>query len=55
LFLLADDVLRWLNEEFTPDNSALIYLKNIYSSPKEAFEDIWPKIQMLTNPFIELN
>jgi len=55
LLLLADDVLRWVNDELTQDNSALIYLRHLYNSPKEAIEDIWPKIQLLANALRSLD
>ncbi len=55
LLLLAEDVLRWINEEFAQDNSALVYLKSLYHSPSEAVDDLWNKIQLLVAPFMELN
>jgi hypothetical protein len=55
LILLAEDALRWFNEEFPRDSSALVYLKNLYASPSEALEDIWSKIQIIAEPFINRN
>jgi hypothetical protein len=55
LLLLADDVLKWLNNELPEDSSTLIYLKSIFGSPGEAFGMIWKEIQLISRPFIYLN
>jgi hypothetical protein len=55
LLILADDVLRWLGEEFPQDSSALAYLKSIYDSPYEALEDVWTKIQLILGAIMDVN
>jgi hypothetical protein len=55
LLLLADDVLKWLNNELPEDSSTLIYLRNSFSSPAEALNAIWKEISLLAGPFMRLN
>jgi DNA-directed RNA polymerase beta' subunit len=50
LMLLAEDVLKWFDEELPEDSSTLIYLKSLYRSPDEALQDISEEIQLLTGP-----
>ena len=33
IFLLADDILKWINNELPHDSSTLHYLQSIYDSP----------------------
>jgi hypothetical protein len=55
LLSLADDVLKWLNNELPEDSSTLIYLKSIFGSPSEAFKSVWKEIQLMAGPFLHLN
>jgi len=48
LMLLADDILKWFDEELPEDSATLVYLKSLYQSPDEAMEDIGEEIQLLT-------
>ncbi len=48
LMALADDILKWFDEELPEDSSTLTYLKNLYHSPDEAMEDIGDEIELLT-------
>lgn len=51
LLSLADDVLRWLNNELPTDSSALHYLKSIFDSPNQAIEHLADEIALLSGPF----
>ena len=51
LFLLADDIWKWLNNELPEDSSALIYLKSCYNSPTEALTAIWKEVQLIADSF----
>ncbi|SKC88650.1 hypothetical protein [Ohtaekwangia koreensis] len=51
LFLLADDIWKWINNELPEDSSALIYLKSLYSSPTEALSAVWKEILLITGSF----
>ena len=53
--LLADDILKWLNNELPEDSSALKYLRESFGSPAEAFRAIWKDIQLLAGPFLNIN
>jgi hypothetical protein len=55
LLLLADDVLKWLNNELPEDSSTLIYLRNSFNSPADALNAIWKEISLLAGPFMRLN
>jgi hypothetical protein len=55
LLLLADDIWKWINNELPEDSSALLYLKNYFSSPTEALRALWREIQLLAGPFLNLN
>ncbi|MBS1508187.1 MAG: hypothetical protein JSS79_16220 [Bacteroidetes bacterium] len=48
LMQLAEDILKWFDEELPEDSSTLIYLKSLYHSPDEALDDISDEIQLLT-------
>lgn len=54
-FLLAEDVLKWLNNELPEDSSALQYLKDSFGSPAEAFRTVWREIQLLSGPLLNVN
>ncbi len=55
LLLLADDVVKWLNNELPEDSSKLIYLKSCFSSPYEALHAIRKEISLLAGPFMRMN
>lgn len=55
LMILADDVLKWFNNELPEDSSSLLYLKNVFGSPSEAFRAMWKEIQLMAGPFMYLN
>jgi hypothetical protein len=55
LLLLADDVLKWINNELPEDSSALIYLKSCFNSPYDALNAIWKEISLLAGPFSRFN
>jgi hypothetical protein len=55
LFVLADDVWKWLNDELPENSSKLVYLKSLFDSPAEAFKAVWKEVQLLSGPFINLN
>ncbi len=55
IVLLADDILRWLNNELPHDSSTLIYLQSMYDSATTALKVIWKEIQLLAVPFISIN
>jgi hypothetical protein len=55
LLMLADDVLKWLNNELPEDSSALIYLKSCFGSPSDALNAIWKEITLLSGPLSRFN
>lgn len=55
LLVLADDVLKWLNNELPEDSSTVVYLRSVFGSPAEALRSIWKEIQLLAGPFTFLN
>jgi hypothetical protein len=55
LFSLAEDVLKWINNELPEDSSTMVYLKNCFGSPAEAFKSIWKDLQLTAGPFMNLN
>jgi len=55
LLLLADDILKWLNNELPADSSTLAYLQNYFDSPTEALKAVWREIQILAGPFAHKN
>jgi len=55
LLLLADDILKWFNNELPEDSSALIYLKSCFNSPYEAITKVWNEVLLLAGPFSRLN
>lgn len=54
LILLADDILKWINNELPEDSSALIYLKSCFSSPYEALAAVWKEIMLIAGSFSKL-
>jgi hypothetical protein len=55
LLILADDVLKWMNNELPEDSSRIIYLKSCFGSPAEALRLIWNEIQLLAGPLMRMN
>lgn len=55
LLVLADDILKWINNELPEDSSALVYLKKYFSSPSEAIRALWREIQLRAAPFLNVN
>jgi hypothetical protein len=55
ILVLADDILKWFNNELPEDSSTLIYLKSYFSSPTEALRAVWKEVQLLAGPYIFLN
>jgi len=55
LLLLADDILKWLNNELPSDSSTLVYLQSMYDSPATALKAIWKEIQLMAGPFLNIN
>ena len=55
LLLLADDIWKWINNELPEDSSAVVYLKECFSSPAEAFKALWREVQLRAGPFLNLN
>ncbi|HYG20134.1 MAG TPA: hypothetical protein VD816_14450 [Ohtaekwangia sp.] len=51
ILLLADDILKWINNELPEDSSALIYLKSCFGSPREAVQAVWKEIILLAGSF----
>jgi hypothetical protein len=55
LLILADDILKWLNDELPEDSSTLIYLKECFESPTEGLKAIWNDVLMLAGPLGDWN
>lgn len=55
LLVLAEDILKWINNELPHDSSTLIYLQSMYDSPAAALKAIWKEIQLLSAPFLYIN
>ena len=55
LLILAEDILKWINNELPEDSSSLVYLKSCFKSPYDALTTIWNEITLLTGPFSRLN
>lgn len=55
LLILAEDILKWINNELPEDSSALVYLKSCFKSPYDALTTIWNEITLLTGPFSRSN
>lgn len=55
LLLLADDIIKWFNNELPEDSSTLIYLKNCFKSPNDAIATIWTEVLLLAGSFTRLN
>jgi hypothetical protein len=55
LLSLADDILKWINNELPEDSSSLVYLKKYFNSPTEALRAVWREIQLLSGPLLNTN
>jgi hypothetical protein len=53
--LLADDILKWFNNELPEDSSALVYLKSSFNSPSEALQAVWKEIQLTFGSYLYVN
>jgi hypothetical protein len=52
LLLLADDILKWFNNELPEDSSTLIYLKSCYNSPYDALMAVWKEVLLISDTFL---
>lgn len=55
ILILADDIVKWFNNELPEDSSTLIYLKTYFNSPTEALRAVWKEVQLLAGPYLTLN
>ena len=55
LLVMADDILKWVNNDLPEDSSTLVYLKSSFSSPSEALLAVWNEINLLAGPFLFKN
>jgi hypothetical protein len=55
MMILADDILKWFNNELPEDSSALKYLKSCFDSPYEAVTSIWKELLLLSGPLSRSN
>ncbi len=55
LMILADDILKWINNELPEDSSALHYLRSCFDSPYDAVKAIWKDLQLLSSSWTRLN
>lgn len=55
LLMLADDIIKWFNNELPEDSSALIYLQHSFKSPYDAVNALWKEIYLLSGPFSRSN
>lgn len=55
ILLLADDILKWFNNELPEDSSKLVYLKSCFSSPTDALRAVWKEVQLLAGPYLFIN
>ena len=55
LLILADDIVKWVNNELPSDSSAFIYLKKYFNTPQQAVHALWKEMQILLGPYINLN
>ena len=51
IFILADDIFKWINNELPEDSSAIVYLKSYFSSPREAMLAVWKEIILMADVF----
>jgi hypothetical protein len=55
VILLAEDIVKWVNEELPEDSSAIVYLKHYFDSPYDALNAVWKEISLLAGLFARLN
>ena len=55
LLLLADDILKWFNNELPEDSSTTVYLKDAFKSPTDAAQAVWKEIQLVFGSYLSLN
>jgi hypothetical protein len=55
IILLAEDILKWFDNELPEDSSSIIYLKNYFNSPYDALNAIWKEVSLLAGPFSRSN
>lgn len=55
IFLMGDDIVKWMNNELPEDSSTLVYLKSYFGSPTEALRIIWKEVQLMAGPYVNLN
>jgi hypothetical protein len=55
LFILAEDIFKWLNDELPEDSSTLIYLQSCFESPTDALKTVWKEIQLLAGAYENAN
>ena len=55
LLILADDILKWMNNELPEDSSTLVYLRSCFDSPYDAITKVWNEIVLLSSPFMRVN
>jgi hypothetical protein len=55
LLILADDILKWMNNELPEDSSSLAYLRSCFDSPYDALSKVWSEIRLLSGGFNRLN
>ena len=53
LLLLADDVLKWFQNELPEGSSKLVYLRSLYDSPTDALRAVWKETQLLMGAYWE--
>jgi hypothetical protein len=49
IFILADDILQWINNELPEDSSKVVYLKSCFNSPREAMLILWKEIMLFAD------
>jgi len=55
IIILAEDILKWLNNELPEDSSALKYLRSCFDSPYEAITSVWKELLLISGPFSRVN
>jgi hypothetical protein len=55
LFSIAEDVLKWINNELPEDSSALVYLKKCFGSPANAYKAVSEELDIVGGPFLHPN
>lgn len=55
MLVLADDILKWFNNELPEDSSAFMYLTSCFDSPYEALTSVWNEVLLICGPFMRSN